>query len=289
MIEALLKYEFLQHAFLVGGLIGFLAPMLGVFIVVRKLSLIADTLSHLTLTGIACHLFLTQHFSFFLQLHPLWMGMSFSVIGAVLLEKLRHIFHSFKEFAIPVVLSSGIGLGVVFLSLADGFNNDLFQYLFGSMIAVTKEDVWTVFFVTVIVMGILMLFYKEILFLSFDEEQARVSGIRSNFSQLLFIVMTALVISISMRIVGILLVSSLMILPVATALQFARSFKQMFAYAIIFGELAVVFGMWVAFSFHIAPGGTIVVLSLLLFIVLLSGRKLLGLPVRVYRSKKEEM
>lgn len=287
MIEAIFKYEFIQYALIIGMLIGFLAPMLGVFIVVRKMSLIADALSHLTLTGISFHLLLAQSFAVFAHIHPLWMGMGFSVAGALVLGKLRDMYTTFKEFAIPVLLSSGIGLGVVFLSLADGFNNDLFQYLFGSILLVTEEDVRIVFFVTAIVTIILIGFYKEMLFLSFDEEQAKISGMNSTFIQLLFIIITALVISISMRIVGILLVSSLMILPVATALQFARSFKQMFFYSVFFGEMAVIFGMWGAFSFHIAPGGMIVVLLLLFFIVSLTGRKLFGLPIRVYRWKKE--
>ncbi|WP_100372421.1 metal ABC transporter permease [Bacillus sp. FJAT-45037] len=267
MIDAFLRYEFLQNAFYTGLMIGLLAPMLGVFLVVRRLSLIADALSHITLSGIAASLLLGKHIAFFQGLNPLYMGMVFSVGGALLIERLRSVYQYYKEVAIPIILSGGIGLGVVFISLADGFNNDLFNYLFGSVIAVTRTDLWTITGVTVLVLVVLFLFYKELFFLSFDEEQAVVSGLNRRVVHFIFIVMAALVIAASMRIVGILLVSSLMTLPVAAAMRFARGFKQMFVYSIIFGEVAVIGGLIAAYQLDLAPGGTIVILAVLILII----------------------
>ncbi|KMK75979.1 metal ABC transporter permease [Alkalihalobacillus pseudalcaliphilus] len=274
MIEAFLRYDFLQNALWVGIMVGFLAPILGVFLVVRRLSLIADALSHITLSGIAFSLLLGKSIPFFSMLNPLYIGMVFSVGGALLIERLRNSFRHYQEVAIPIILSGGIGLGVLFISLADGFNNDLFNYLFGSVMAVSRSDVWTILFITLVVSFVLVVFYKEFFFLSFDEEQATVSGLNRRFFHILFIVMVALVIAASMRVVGILLVSSLMTLPVAAAIRFARGFKQMFIYSVLFSQISVLSGLMAAFQLDIAPGGTIVLIAVIIFIGAVSFEKI---------------
>lgn len=274
MIDAFLQYKFLQNAFYTGLMIGLLAPMLGVFLVVRRLALIADALSHITLSGIAASLLLAKHVTFFQGLNPLYMGMVFSVGGSLLIEQLRSVYKFYKEIAIPIILSAGIGLGVVFISLADGFNNDLFHYLFGSVIAVSRSDLWTISLLTVLVLAVLALFYKELFFLSFDEEQAVVSGLNRKLIHFIFIVMVALVIAASMRIVGILLVSSLMTLPVAAAMRLAKGFKQMFIYSILFGEIAVVGGLISAYHLDLAPGGVIVMIAVLILLVTIYANKI---------------
>jgi zinc transport system permease protein len=177
------------------------------------------------------------------------------------------MYTHYKEIAIPIILSAGIGLGVIFISIADGFNNDLFNYLFGSVIAVSRSDLWTISIITIVVLAVLVIFYKELFFLSFDEEQAIVSGINRKLVHFVFIVMVALVIAASMRIVGILLVSSLMTLPVAAAMRLSRGFKQMFLYSAIFGELAVFGGLVSAYHLDLAPGGTIVILAVIILLL----------------------
>ena len=132
MISGLLQYEFLQNAFITGIIIGILAPLLGVFVVVRRMSMIADALSHVALAGIAFSLLLQKSFVTMTGLNPLYMGMAFSVGGSLFIEKLRNIYKHYQELAIPIILSGGIGLSVIFISIADGFNTDLFGYLFGS-------------------------------------------------------------------------------------------------------------------------------------------------------------
>lgn len=273
MLDVIISYDFIRYALLIGVFIGFLAPVLGVFIVVRRQTLIADALSHITLTGIAFHLFLAQFVNVLYSFNPVWMGMGFAVTGSLIMEKLRHVYTAYKEMAIPIILSTGIGLGVVFLSLADGFNNDLFQYLFGSMIAVSKTDVWTIGSLTVIVTVLLILFYKELFVLSFDEEYAEASGIPDKMVNFIFAFITALVIAMSMRIVGILLVSSLIILPVAAAIQVAQSFRHTFLYSILYGEAAVLSGMILSFYLDIAPGGTIAMIALILLLLTLVVKK----------------
>ncbi|MCM3712864.1 metal ABC transporter permease [Halalkalibacter oceani] len=273
MLDAFLRYEFLQNALFTGMMIGLLAPMLGVFLMVRRLALIADALSHITLSGIAASLLLGKHVAFFQGMNPLYMGMVFSVGGSLLIEQLRSVYKYYKEIAIPIILSAGIGLGVVFISLADGFNNDLFNYLFGSVIAVSRSDLWTISVITVIVLIVLLLFYKELFFLSFDEEQAVVAGLNRRLIHFIFIVMVALVIAASMRIVGILLVSSLITLPVAAAMRLAKGFKQMFIYSVIFGEIAVIGGLISAFQLDVAPGGMIVMIAVIILLVTIYAQK----------------
>lgn len=273
-VTVFFQYEFLRNAFFTGIMVGFLAPILGVFLVVRRLALIADALSHITLAGIAGSLLLGKHFLLFAGLNPLYLGIVFSVGGAILIEQLRTIYKSYQELSIPIILSGGIGLGVVFISLADGFNTDLFNYLFGSVIAVTRSDLWTILIITVVVTVLLVLFYKELFFLSFDEEQAIVSGINKKLVHFVFIIMVALVIASSMRIVGILLVSSLMTLPVAASMRIAKGFKQMFFYSILFGQLSVIIGLISAYHLNLAPGGTIVMTSVLILLVTILSKKM---------------
>ena len=274
MIDALLNYEFLQNAFASGLIIGLIAPLLGVFIVVRRLSLIADALSHVTLAGIAGSLLLSQSVPFFALLNPLYLGIVAAVSGSVLIERLRRLYKHYEELAIPIIMSSGIGFSAIFISLANGFSSDLFGYLFGSVSAVSRQDLWIVLIIAMIVSLFLGFFYKELFVLSFDEEYAKASGIPAKWVHFLFMMVTALVIAASMRIVGILLVSSLMTLPVAASMRLAKGFKQAIIYAVIFGEAAVIIGLIIAFYMNIAPGGTIVVTSIGILLLILIGKKL---------------
>ncbi|NSL51058.1 metal ABC transporter permease [Calidifontibacillus erzurumensis] len=274
MIGNLLQYQFLQNAFLTGILIGLIAPLIGVFIVVRRLSLLADALSHITLAGIAASMLIEKKVVAFYTLNPMYMGMVFSVFGAMIIEKLRKVYRHYEELAIPIILSGGVGLSVVFISLADGFNTDLFSFLFGSVSAVSSSDVWMISVIAIIVLSIIFLFFKELFALSFDEEHAVVSGINAKMIHLFFIILVALVVAASMRIVGVLLVSALMTLPVAASIRIARGFKQTIIFSVLFGELAVVGGLIAAYYLDIAPGGTIVIFSILLLGSVIYSKKL---------------
>ncbi len=276
MISALLSYEFLQNAFLAGIIIGLIAPLLGLFIVVRRLALIADALSHVALAGIAGSLYLSQQVLLFSALNPVYFGIGAAVGGSLLIEKLRSVYKHYEELAIPVILSGGIGLGAIFISLSQGFSADLIGYLFGSVSAVSRQDLLVVVVIAIIVTLFIYLFYKELFVLSFDAEYSKVSGVNSRFIQLSFMVVTALVIGASMRIVGILLVSSLMTVPVAAAMQIAKSFKQAMIYSVVLGELAVIIGLVSAFYLDIAPGGTIVMTSIFLLLIVIGWKKIRG-------------
>lgn len=288
MIHALLNYEFLQNAFLSGLIIGVIAPLLGVFIVVRRLSLIADALSHVTLAGIAGSLYLSQSVPALALLNPIYLGIVASVSGSVLIERLRTLYKHYEELAIPIIMSGGIGLSAIFISLASGFSTDLMSYLFGSVSAVSRQDLYVVIVIALVVILFLYFFFKELFVLSFDEEYAKASGLPAKWVHLLFMVVTALVIAASMRIVGILLVSSLITLPVAAAMRLAKGFKQAIIYAIVFGESAVIIGLVSAFYLDLAPGGTIVVTSILILLLVISGKKVV-LKMAVHKEGKKAL
>lgn len=263
MIDAFLNYELLRNTFFTGIIVGFIAPLLGTFIVVRRLSLIADGLSHVTLAGLSFGLFMNKKYTLF-ALTPFHTGIIFSMIGALVIEQLQRIYKGFREIAIPITLSVGVGLSVIFIALADGINTDVFGYLFGSVAAVNRSDLYLILIISAIVIITIFTLYKDLFALSFDEEFATVSGIRAKVIHTIFILLTALAISASIRIVGVLLVSALTTLPVATSMRIAKSFKQTIFYSIIYGEIAVIVGLIAGYYFEIPPGGTIVMTSALL-------------------------
>ncbi len=268
MIDALLNFEFIRYSFISGILIGVIAPLIGTFIVVRRLSLIADALSHVTLGGISFGMYLLTVSSVFAFVNPIWTGIIFAIIGALLIEKLRTSYKNYSEIAIPIIMSTGIGLSAIFISLAKGFNQELLGLLFGSISAVSLSDLFTIITITVLVLLYIMLFYKELFILSFDTEYSQVIGI-PKWIQFLFIVIVALVISASMRVIGVLLVSALITLPVAIAMRWTKGFKQFIFLSITIGEFSVIIGLVTAFYLNISPGGIIVVILVMMLMLTL--------------------
>lgn len=263
MIEALLNFDFMRYSLLSGILIGFIAPLIGAFIVVRRLSLIADALSHVTLGGISFGMFILTLSPALTIINPMWFGILYAIVGALLIEKLRTSYSNYQEIAIPIIMSTGIALSAIFISLADGFNQEIVGLLFGSISAVSLSDFLTVVVIAIVVVLFITLFYKELFILSFDEEYSRVINI-PKWIQFLFIVIVAMVISASMRVVGILLVSALITLPIAIAMRITKGFKQLIILSVIIGEFSVIMGLVLAFYMNISPGGVIVVLLVLL-------------------------
>ncbi|MBM7644130.1 zinc transport system permease protein [Scopulibacillus daqui] len=273
MLQDILQVDFLRYAFLSGIMIGIICPVIGVFIVLRKMSLMADGMSHMALSGIAAGLALQRYLPFLYFINPFYIGMLFSVLGSFCIRPLMKLYPFYREFVIPIILASAIGLSVVFISLADAFNKDLFGYLFGSLITISHTDFLVVLIVLVIVLGFVILCYKPLLILTFDEEGSLVSKRGKQVTDILFTMIVALVVSVTMNIVGVLLVSAMMIIPVAKGMQLAKSFKQVFIYSIIFAEFDIIGGLVVSYQFNWSTGGTIVVLAFVLFMIVLLIKK----------------
>jgi zinc transport system permease protein len=274
MIADWWQYEFLRYTLFSGILIGLICPILGTFLIVRRLSMMADGLSHVTLSGVAAGMLLSKKIALFQAVNPLFFGMLFSVIGSLFIERLRKVYKAYQDLAIPVILSSGLGLFTVLISIADGFTTDLYSYLFGKIVTVTKEDMYALLGVAAVVIGTVVLIYKELFVVSFDEEFARVSGVARRSINLWFMVLVALTIAASMRIVGVLLISALITIPVAASLQIAGSFRQTILYSILFAETSVLGGLYFAYLLDWASGGTIVLTAVIILLIVLAVKRL---------------
>ncbi len=258
MLE-LLSFEFMQRAFAAGLLVAVICPVIGTFIVVRRLSMIGDTLSHASLAGIAAGMLG--------GFYPLLGALVFSIAAAIGIERLRKKFSQYAELSISIVLSAGIGLAVVLISLADSFNADLMSYLFGSIIAVSMLDIYIILTLSVIILVSVRLFYKEFFYISFDEEGAELAGIPVSALNMYFTVLTAMAIVVSMRVVGMLLVSSLMVVPVACSMLISKSFKNTIVISVAVAVLSVLIGLFTSYYLDLAPGGSIVLTSVLMLLV----------------------
>jgi len=251
------SYGFMQRALAAGLMIGIIAPIIGVFIVLRRLSLIADTLSHVALAGVAAGLLF--------KTYPVAGALIASLVGAVGIERLRGSGRLFGEAALAVFLSGGFAVAVVLISLARGFNTDLFSYLFGAITVVQPVDLWVIFALGLVVLVAVGILHKELFAITFDEEAARVQGVPVETLNMLLTTLVAVTVVLAMRIVGILLTSALLVIPTITALRVARNFRHTMWIAVFCSLFAVVAGMTMSFYLDIAAGGAIVLMALLLF------------------------
>lgn len=274
------QITFLQRGIIAGLFIGFICPILGAFLLVRRISIISEALSHITLTGIAAGVFLTTTIGY-LSMNPLYLGFFFSIIGSIIVEKLRQVYKDFQELAVPIILSSGIGLSAIFISLSNTGYTEWFNYLFGSIVTVTIDDLYFILSTGIIVIIVLLIFFKELLSISFDLEFAKVSGISIEKLNFIFAILIALVISLSMKIVGIFLVGAMVTIPVATSIQVAKSFKQVMFLGVLFAELAIISGIFFSYHLNIATGGVVVLSSIILLLIVLFGKWLIS-KHRVY-------
>lgn len=260
---AIFEYSFLRYALLTGIIMGFVTPIIGSFVVIRRLSFIADTLSHFSLAGLSIGLFLINILGFTFISDPLYLAMIFSVIGALFIEILRGYYQNYKEISMPIVMSLGTALAALFISLSGGFNSSIYNYLFGSILTVGNRYLLIITIVTLIVLGLLAMFYKEMVLISFDETYAKLLGIKIGRFQFVSTIILAVIVSLSIATVGVLLVSSLMIIPVAAAMKVGKSFKNTVVIAIMFSEASIIGGLWLSYELDIASGATIVLIQIL--------------------------
>lgn len=256
MLE-IFQYDFMIRAFLAGVAIAIISPAIGIFLVVRRFSLIADTLAHVSLVGIALGLFL--------KLNPLLTALITAVSASVAIEKLRATKKLFEESILALFLSGSLAGALIIISLVKGFNANLFSYLFGSITTVNDSDLFIIYLFGALSLFTIFLLYKEFFFIAFDEELAKAQGLPVEALNIVLISLAAVVISLSMRIVGILLTGALMIIPVITAMQWTNSFKSTLLAAICFSLIAIIVGLFTAYFANLASGGTIVMVAIFLF------------------------
>ena len=252
-------YDFMQRAFIAGLFIAVLASISGNFVVLRRYSLMSETLAHSALVGVAVGLVAGYN--------PLWVAVIVAVSSAWLIEYLRSAFSLYSDAILAIILSGSLAMAVIIVSLGGAFNNSLFSYLFGSILSVTNEDVITIVIVGSISLLFLLLFSKELYFIAYDEEVAKTSGIKVKFLNFLLVSVVAIIIALSIRVVGSLLIGALMVIPTVAALQYRVGFRNTMLISLFFALFSVVFGMTLSYYYSLPSGAAIVLSIIVIFII----------------------
>jgi zinc transport system permease protein len=242
--------EFMRLAFAAGAVVGLLAPVVGFFLVQRQMSLIGDGIGHVAFAGVAA--------GYLLGISPVWTALVAAAVGAVGIEWLRAHRQAAGDQALALVFYTGIAGGVVLISAAGALNANLFAYLFGSILTVTRGDLLTIGLLGFAALTIVAVLLRALLAVSIDEEGARVAGLPVPLLNGVVSMLAAVTIGISMRIVGVLLIAALMVLPVIAAQRVAWSLRSTMGISILIGLASVLVGLTISYYGDLPPGGTIV-------------------------------
>ncbi|MDO5590181.1 MAG: metal ABC transporter permease [Lachnospiraceae bacterium] len=254
----ILQYGFMQRAFLVGLLLAVITPCIGITIVLKRMSMIGDALSHSSLAGVALGLLL--------GINPVLGAVAVCIAAALGIEAIRKKIPRYSEMAIAIIMSAGIGLaGVLSGFVEDGANFN--SFLFGSIVSISKEETVAVCVISAAVLSVLLFFSKELFYIGFDENAARISGVPVKQVNFIFTILTALTVSVASRTVGTLIVSSMLVVPVACGMQMAKSYRKTLICAIIVAVLTTIAGLFLSYYVGVKPGGTIVLLEVVWFLV----------------------
>jgi len=250
----ILTYTFMHRALIAGIAIAILCSVIGLFLVLRRYSLFGDALAHSSFGGIALGLFA--------GIYPLWTAYGVSIVSALIITKIKDRYNISGDASIAVLLSSGIAAGLVIISFSGGFTIDIFSFLFGSILLISVNDTVAILALTGAILIVILLLYRQILYSTFNEQQAKVSGVPVEKINYLIIFMAGLTVVTSIQLVGVLLISALFVIPNVTAIMYGRGFKQTVIISMSFSVFSVVTGILISYIFDITPAGTIVLLSI---------------------------
>lgn len=251
-------YEFMQRAFWAGAFLGIIAPMLGVYLMLRRQALMADTLSHVSLAGVAL--------GSLISMDPLLSGFAAAIAGGIAVEYLRRTYRTYSEVPVAIIMTSGLALAIVLMSMQTSLNKSFSSYLFGSIVAVSPLQLGVIGGIAVAGLLYFAILRRPLYSLTFDEETARIGGTRVKALSFSFAVLTGMTVAAAMPIVGVLLVSSLMVLPASLALRISGGFASALMIAVGTGLAGIFSGLTASYYTDTPPGGTIA-LILLLFLV----------------------
>jgi zinc transport system permease protein len=270
-------HEFMRKAFLASGFISVIAPMLGVFLVIRRQSLMADTLSHVSLAGVAL--------GFFLNWNPNLMTMVVVIIAAVILEYLRMIYSTYSEISIAILMSGGLALALVLMSWSGGNSATTIQsYLFGSIITITWEQVIILAVLFVLLIVLFLLFKRPMYVMTFDEDAAHVDGLPIHFMSMLFNVITGVAIAVMIPIAGALLISAIMVLPAAIGMRIGKGFNTVIFISMLMGLIGTLSGLTSSYYLETPPSASITLIFIGLFLLVNLFKRLMIL----YQRKKNK-
>jgi zinc transport system permease protein len=264
MIE-ILSSSFMQKAFFVGIIVSFIAGLVSVFVVLRRMSFIGAGISHAAFGGVAI--------GFFTGINPIITAIFYAIAVALGIDFVSRKGKISEDASIGIFFASSMALGIVLISLSRGYNIDLFGYLFGNILAITNSEVVISVVLAVIVFTVIMLFLKEIFMTTYNEEIAQVSGVSVRSINILFLIILAVSIVISIKIVGIVLIAALLVIPGATSQLLARNLYAMITISCIVAVLSTILGLFISYEFDIAPGGSIVLTATALFLISLLVKK----------------
>lgn len=259
MLFDILQYGFMQRALLSGIAISIMCSIVGLFLVLKRHSLFGDALAHVAFGGISLGLFT--------GVYPILTAYVVAILSAVGVNKLRESTKIPPDSSIAVLLTSGLAIGVILISISGGFTLDLFSFLFGNILLVSNEDLIMILITDAIVVPIIYVLYKRLILIVFDENQAKVSGLNVTWINTLFIVLASITIIASIRLVGVLLISSLIVIPNITALLLGKGFKKTIFISCAISVFSVVFGIVASYYVNLVPSGTIVLTMVSMFIV----------------------
>ncbi|GHV41644.1 metal ABC transporter permease [Clostridia bacterium] len=256
----ILQYDFMQRAFIVGILLSAIIPCVGVIVVLKRLSMIGDALSHTSLAGVAAGLIV--------GVNPVIGAIVACIAASFGIEAVRRKIPKYSEMSIAIIMSAGIGLAGVlssFVKNAVSFNS----FLFGSIVAISDFELISTIAVSVFVLAAFILLYKELFFIALDERAAHLSGVPANVVNFIFTILTAITVSVAARTVGALIVSSLMVVPVACAMQISRSYRQTVVFSVCFAVFFMISGLFLSYYLRLKPGATIVLIGVLVLLAIM--------------------
>jgi zinc transport system permease protein len=256
----LLGYRFFQNALIGGSISALTCSLIGLFVILRKESMIGDGVAHVSFGGIAIGLFL--------NVNPLYTALIVSVIAVLGISYMKREGLAESDSAIAVILAVGFSTGLIIISLAGGFNVELFSYLFGSILTISRTDMILVTLLGAISLVIVIIFYKELLSITFDAQASRLMGIPVGFLNNIFNILVAITIVLSIKVVGMILVTALLVLPGLTALQLNTGFKVTAIMSVVFGVGSIVLGIITSAILDVATSGVIVFTLVLVFILI---------------------
>ncbi|BBB91799.1 MAG TPA: metal ABC transporter permease [Methylomusa anaerophila] len=259
------SYSFMQNAIFVSIFISILCPCIGIFLVLRRYSMIGDTLSHASLAGVAIGLMSNQN--------PILGAFVFTSICGALIEFLRSYFQKYTDLILTIVLSLSVGTAITIIS-SGKLHANADSFLFGSILTVTRFDMIMVLVLSAISVLTLIFLYNQMIYIAYDEEAAKVAGVKVGLINYIFSILVASAISISIKIVGVLVLSSMIALPVATALQLGKGFKLTLIFSIVFSIIDIMLGLFISYYLDVAPGGFTALISVAVLVLVLLTKKL---------------
>lgn len=255
----LFSYTFMQRALIVGLLISVSSSFLGIFLVLRKYSMIGDGLAHVSFATVALALLFNQS--------PLILSIPIVSLSSLLILKLSEENRIGGDAAIGLISSTAVAIGVMISSLSNGFSVDLYSYLFGSILIISEMDVYLSMVLSLIIVCTVLYFYQDLFAMTYDMDYAKVSGRKTKRLNQIISFLTSITIVLGIRVVGTMLISSLIIFPTVSALRLSNSFKSTIIWAVIISSFSVVLGLFVSISFDLPTGSSIVLINAIIFVL----------------------